>query len=217
MNYQKIDDVIRELLEMHRQEKESRKPSPYVEPMLAMGSEGGRLVETVVRSIKPKLGLEIGTSSGFSALCAIRGALDTDFKLITVDFDQKKADWALENFRKAGVEDRIEIIVADAMEVVQKLENRFDYVLLDAGKRQNLPLMKLLLPMLNIGAIVITDNAVTHADEMSDFTKYVRNHSDLASGLMTIGNGIEYTIKLADRITENVIEGDDLTSLGRKG
>ena len=102
----------------------------------------------------------------------------------------------------------IEIIVDDGLEVAKRFEDSFDYILLDAAKGQNLPIMKALLPKLNVGAVVLTDNAVTHADEMFDFFDFVRHHPELASGLMEIGNGIEVTIKLAERLSPTVVPGD---------
>lgn len=178
--------------------------------MLAMGSEGGRLVETVVRMIRPRLGLEIGTSSGFSALCAMRGALDSEFKLVTVDHDSDKAEWARENFRRAGVADRIEVVVDDGLAAARKLEGPFDFVLLDAAKSQNLPIIQSLLPKLNVGAVVLTDNAMTHATEMRDFFNFVRCHSELNSATFEVGNGIEMTIKLTDQINDQVNPDDFL-------
>ena len=202
----KIDAVIHELLERHQSEKE--KPHEFKEGMLAMGSEGGRLVETIIRMRQPKLGLEIGTSSGFSALCAIRGDMTGEFKLITVDYDPAKAMWARENFERAGVTDRVEIITEDGLKAVQKLTGPFDFVLLDATKKQNLPLMEELLPKLTIGSVVLTDNVTTHTSEMLDFLDFVRNHPQLASGLMKVGNGIEFTVKLAPRLTDEIVAGD---------
>ena len=76
-----IDTVIAELLSYHQ--RGALPPGDFREPMHSMG-EGGRLVEAVVRVIKPRRGLEIGTSSGFSALCAMRGAAaaGVDFHLV---------------------------------------------------------------------------------------------------------------------------------------
>jgi predicted O-methyltransferase YrrM len=174
----------------------------FREPMLPMGPDGGRLVETIVHAIKPQRGLEIGTSSGYSALCAMRGALSAgaDFHLVTVDHDAAKAAWAQENFERAGVADRITIVIEDGLAAARKLDGPWDYILLDAAKKHNLPILKALLPKLNPGAVVLTDNVVTHEVEMREFTKFVRNHPELASGLFGVGNGIEVTVKLIENI-----------------
>jgi len=190
--------VIAELLECIRAEGE--KPPEFKEGMLAIGPEGGRFVETVVRAVKPKRGLEIGTSSGFSALCAFKGDLSGEFRLITVDFDPAKAHWARENFDRAGVGDRVEILVMDGLDAARQVQGLFDYVLLDAAKSQNLPILKELVPKLTAGAVILTDNALTHRAELEDFTRYVRNHYDLASSLVETGNGIEVTFRLASPI-----------------
>jgi predicted O-methyltransferase YrrM len=183
--------------------------------MLAMGSDGGRFVETIVRSIKPKRGLEIGTSSGFSALCAMKGAFAAypnhaacPFQLITIDFDPAKAAWARDNFEKAGVGGKIKILVEDGIEAARKIEAPLDYVLLDANKTQTLPIMKLLLPKLSDGAVVLTDNMLTHSDELLEFSEFVRSHPNLASSMYPIGNGIEVTIKLTERIAGRIVPGD---------
>lgn len=208
MDYSKIDDVIRHLLKLHEEEKRTGSPSEYHEPMLAIGSEGGRVIESIVKVTRPLRGLEIGTSSGFSALCALRGAMDGDFRLTTVDFDAKKADWARQNFEEAGVADRVEIIVDDGLKAALRVGGRFDYVLLDAAKKQNLPILQALMPKLNYGAVILTDNAVTHSAEMQDYFQFVRHHDELVSGLWEIGNGIEVTMKLLPRISDRIIHGD---------
>lgn len=201
-----IDSLILELLERHRQEKD--KPGAFKEKMLAMGSEGGRFVETIVRATKPRHGLEIGTSSGFSALCAFKGDSTGEFRLVTVDFDQAKADWARSNFDRAGVGDRIEILVKDGIEAAREIEGGLDYVLLDAAKEQTLPIIKHILPKLNPGAVVLTDNMLTHPKELAEFAAFVRGHPDLASSMVEIGNGIEVTYRLSDRLTDRVVLGD---------
>ncbi len=206
MDYSKIDAVIRELLAVHAGEKAP--PEQFREGIQALGPEGGRLVETVVRMVRPRLGLEIGTSSGFSALCALRGALDGGFRLITVDHDRAKIEWARENFVRAGVQDRVEIVVDDALAAAEKLAGPFDYVLLDADKEQNLPLIKTLLPKLNPGAVVLTDNALTHQVQMRGFFEFVQSHHELASATYHTGHGIEVTVKLVPRITERVSPRD---------
>jgi predicted O-methyltransferase YrrM len=205
MNNQ-IDILIRELLERHRQEKD--KPLAFREKMLAMGSEGGRLVETIVRSVKPKRGLEIGTSSGFSALCALKGDDSGEFRLVTVDFDPAKAAWAKQNFERAGVTGRVEVWVMDGLAAAEKIDGPLDYVLLDAAKSQNLPILKTLLPKLSPGAVILTDNMLTHEEELREFAGFVRNHPELASGMYAVGNGIEVTFKLTGRLTEEVVAGD---------
>jgi predicted O-methyltransferase YrrM len=115
---------------------------------------------------------------------------------VTVDHDPAKAEWAQANFERAGVAERITIVIEDGLDAARKLPGYWDYVLLDAAKAQNLPIFKELLPRLNVGAIVLTDNILTHAEETKEFVEFVRNHFDLASGTLAVGNGVEVTIKL---------------------
>ncbi len=215
MSPHNIDSIILSLLERHAREKEN--PPEFRERMLAMGSEGGRFVETIVRSFRPKRGLEFGTSSGFSALCAMKGALAgysepsaCPFQLITVDFDPAKAAWARDNFEKAGVGGKIKILIQDGLEAAHKVAGPLDFVLLDASKAQNLPIFKVLLPKLSPGAVILTDNMLTHKEELREFGQFVRHHPDLSSAMYSIGNGVEVTIKLTDRLTNEVIPGDSL-------
>jgi len=191
---EQIDLVLHELIKLDK--KGIRQPEKFKEGMLTVGVDGGRFIETIVSLRHPLRGLEIGTSSGYSALWAMRGAIGTGFRLTTVDYDPAKAEWAGENFRRAGVADNIVQIVDKGLSAVKAVDGPFDYVLLDATKRDNLPMMEALLPKLNLGAIVLTDNAITHKSELTDFFQFVRNHPDLVSGLIELGNGIEMTVKL---------------------
>jgi len=209
-----IDALIVELLDRHAAEKSSP-PMHFRERMLAMGSEGGRLVESVVRMARPATGLEIGTSSGFSALCALRGALaaGADLHLTTVDFDPAKAAWARSNFERAGVAGRVTILVEDGLEAARRLTGPFDYVLLDASKEQCLPILKELTGKLTPGAVVLTDNMLTHEAELREFARFVRNYPEFASALLPLGNGVELTIKLAPRVSDRIVPGDALERL----
>ncbi len=215
MDTTKLDVVISELLERHAHEKTD--PPEFKERMLAMGSEGGRFVETIVRATRPKRGLEIGTSSGYSALCAMRGDEKKRLELVTVDFDPAKAAWARENFERACVGGRIKIVVADGLEAARMIEGPFEYVLLDAAKSQTLPIMKELLPKLSVGAVVLTDNMLTHSEELKEFAHFVRHHPDLSSNMFEIGNGIEVTVKLSPPLTDKVVLGDAMDRVRRGG
>lgn len=188
-----LDAVLAELLNLIR--TGGSLPGDFREPLHAMGPEGGRLVEVICRAVRPRRGLEIGTSSGFSALCAMRGALSAgaDFHLFTVDYDPAKAAWAQANFQRAGVADRVTVVVKDGLQAARELPGPWNYILLDAAKSQNLPILQALMPNLNPGAVVLTDNALTHQTELAEFIAWVRRHPRLVSGLFPVGNGVEVT------------------------
>jgi len=140
-----------------------------------VGKDKGSLLENVVRARKPKFALEIGTLVGYSGILIARN-LPKESKLITIEFDRNNAAMAAQNFKKANVSDRIKIIFGDARKIIPKLDSKFDFVFIDAEKKQYFSYIKLLEKhgLLSPDAVVLADNVKIFAGEMKKYLDYVR-------------------------------------------
>ncbi|MEM1552569.1 MAG: class I SAM-dependent methyltransferase [Candidatus Bathyarchaeia archaeon] len=182
MALSKAEKVLRKI------EYEARRgllPHPIV------GSRGKILVE-VIREIKPKRVLEIGTLVGYSAILMGK-ELSSDAHLITIEKDANSAKIARENIRKAEIPPTVEVIVGDALEIIPKLEGMFDLVFIDAEKSEYLNYLQLIENKLHKGSVVIVDNA-EHAPNYLD---YVRHSGKYASKYIPAGaGGVEVSVKV---------------------
>jgi caffeoyl-CoA O-methyltransferase len=143
-----------------------------------------------------KLGVEIGTSYGFSALHFAAALRQTGGKLHTIDIKKKKCDAARLSFIRAGMDDIITCHLGDARDVIPIIPGEFDFAFLDADKKQIHAYFDLVWPRLKIGGMMLTDNVATHP-ELVPFVDFLHRLPDADSGTMQIGNGVEVTYKKA--------------------
>ena len=153
--------------------------------MFNIPREGGELLNLIVNIRKPKKILEIGTSNGYSTIwLGMEG-----YEVYTIEIDKEKIKLARENFKKAGLK-KIKILEDNALETLPKLKEKFDFVFLDAIKKDYLNYFKLI--NFDENAVVIADNIITHEKQVKEYVEYVRkNHK---SYFLDIGNGMEVTI-----------------------
>jgi caffeoyl-CoA O-methyltransferase len=179
------DQVLREIERMTR-----RKFLPIV------GPRKGRILAEVVREIKPKRVLEIGTLIGYSAVL-IAKELEGKAHLITIEIDSDEAETARENIKKAKVRPTIDVIVGDAIDVIPTLTGKFDMVFVDADKTEYLAYLRLAEDKLHKGSVVVADNAGIFADEMKDYLDHVRFSGKYSSKYIAVGHdGLEVSVKL---------------------
>ncbi|MCC6816120.1 MAG: O-methyltransferase [Saprospiraceae bacterium] len=128
-------------------------------PQMLSGSIQGRLLSLISKLIKPNLSLEIGTFTGYSALCIAEG-LVKDGVLHTIEVSHEYLDFA--NYIKDNVPnaDQIHFHIGDAFEVIPTISGCFDLVFLDAGKKDYLRFVKMLEPRMLTGSILICDNVL---------------------------------------------------------
>ncbi len=123
------------------------------------GHVQGRLLSLLSQLARPVLALEIGTFTGYSALCIAEG-LAPEGLLHTIDIHAPVAAMADRYFRKAGLHDRIHQHIGPAVEVVPRIEGRFDLVLIDADKSNYPRYFDLVIDRMNPGGLIIADNVL---------------------------------------------------------
>lgn len=119
----------------------------------------GQLLRLFSLLVRPRRILEVGTFTGYSALCLAEG-LPPDGHLHTIEVNDELAHVARRYIREAGFEDRITLHVGDAAAVVPTLDAVFDLVLLDAGKLDYQLHYDLVLPKMRPGALLLADNVL---------------------------------------------------------
>ena len=163
--------------------------------IMLVGPKKGKVLVDVVKDKKPKRILEIGTYVGYSAILMAE-AVGANTKIVTIEVDPENAEIARENIKKAGFEDRVEIKVGYAKELIPTLSATFDFMFIDAAKEDYLDYLKLAEGNLQNGAVVVADNVKIFKEDMLDFLEYVRESGKYKSTTHDVGSdALEVSIK----------------------
>lgn len=175
---------------------------PAGELMSAITWDTGKFFNIILRAMRAKNVLEIGTSTGFSTIWLAEAVMDASGKVATIEADAKKRQRALRNFEEAGVQEAITIIEGRALDILPRLaesSTAYDFVLIDADK-ENIPrYFEIVIPMVRKGGIIATDNMLypeKFSTMMAEFADMVRQNPMVRTVTTPIGNGEEITIKL---------------------
>jgi predicted O-methyltransferase YrrM len=133
-------------------------------PNIAINTEVGRLIQMLVRTTRRQLVIEVGTLGGFSGIWIARGLLDTG-RLITIEHNDLHADFAQQQFQRAGVADKIEIRRGAGMDHITKLDGELapgsvDFVFLDALRSDYPRYWPIIKPWIAPGGYICSDNAL---------------------------------------------------------
>lgn len=130
-----------------------------VHPRMISGPLLGRFLEFLSRMIRPFRILEIGTFTGYSAICLARG-LKEGGKLTTIEINDELRDASLGFFRKAGLHDRIELINGDALKIIPELDDTFDLIFIDGEKEDYPACYPLAMDKLGKNGFILVDNVL---------------------------------------------------------
>jgi caffeoyl-CoA O-methyltransferase len=193
--------VFRVISRLERQSKRERSGKAKIAPgqeMLAITADTGMFFSILLKAIKAKRVLEVGTSVGFSTLW-LADAVGKDGKVVTIEMDPLKIERAKENFRQTGIDKLVEIRQGVALDVLRRLKGRFDFVLLDADKENIIKYFDLVLPLVRAGGIIAADNMLfppPYRPTMKKYARHVRSKKNVQSVTVPIGMGEEVAIKL---------------------
>jgi predicted O-methyltransferase YrrM len=163
-------------------------------------SDGKVLYDLVLKN-KYKKAIEIGTSTGLSAIWIAWALSKTGGKLITIEIDEWRHKRALANFREAGLSEYIDARLADAHELVGKLKGPFDFVFSDADKDWYKNYFIALAPKLEVGGCFTAHNASnTGSEGIREFIDYV---TDLPNFKTTVDTTSRAGISISNKIAEN--------------
>ncbi len=138
-----------------------------INPRMLSGHLQGRILSMIAKMIQPKNVLEIGTFTGYSALCLAEG-LDDGGCVDTIEIDDELEDFIRENFSISPYENQINLHIGDAMEVIPNLDKVYDLVFLDADKSLYSDYFELVLPKLRQGGFILADNTIWSGKVMEE-------------------------------------------------
>lgn len=202
----RIWQVLHRLGEQADKERSGKTTIPESEMMLAITGDTGIYFNIMLKAIRAKRILEVGTSTGYSTLWfadAIKHNNSDQRSIITIEGNPAKISRARKNFEEAGVNGMIEVHQGTAIDVLKGMradyDAPFDFVFIDADKENAINYFDLVFPMVRTGGIIAADNVLYPEGcvvEMGKYARYVKGRSDVESVTVPIGNGEEITIKL---------------------
>ena len=131
----------------------------FVNPNMSTGHVQGKFLELISKMITPEIILEIGTFTGYSAICLARG-LKPGGRLITIEINDELKEFSSSWFRKAGVDNVITQLTGRAQEIIPGLDHLFDLVFIDGDKREYIDYYNLSIDKVRSGGYIIADNVL---------------------------------------------------------
>ena len=174
-----------------------------------VGPAEGTLLHLLARLVKARRALELGTAIGYSTTWIARG-LEAGGELVTVEWNPDTAKLAAENLKRAGVADRVRILVGDARAILKDLEGPFDFVFNDIDKEGYPVVLPIVADRLRVGGVLATDNVfwsgkVVRARRGDAATKAIRAYNDalaadprFTSVIVPIRDGLSIAVKVRD-------------------
>jgi len=132
------------------------------------------MLRILAESMRAKRGIEVGSANGFGAINMGIAFERTGGHLYTLEIDARMVKDCRENLRKVGLEKTVTCIEGDALKTLPTLEGEFDFIFIDAVKRDYFKYLKLIEPKLKPGAVVVADNVIRSARAMKDFLDYIQ-------------------------------------------
>ena len=132
----------------------------HLRPRMCSGHLQGRLLKMFVRMINPQNILELGTFTGYSALCLAEGLIAPDGELHTIEIDDELEDFIRSHFEASPLADHLHLHIGDARDILPTIDKTFDLVFMDANKREYSEYYNLVFPRLAPGGFIIADNTL---------------------------------------------------------
>ena len=152
----------------------------------------GVLMNSFIKMMNIQNALEIGTSNGYSGIWLAKALKQTGGKLTTIEFYEKRQSIAKENFKICGVDDVVRPIQGSACEVLASFDEheKFDFVFIDACKREYVKYFEMIKPHLTSKALIVADNIISHAEKVQDFIAAVDADEEFQYAIVEVPGGI---------------------------
>ena len=179
----------------------------HSEYQMLSGHLQGKLLEMVSQMIQPRRILEIGTFTGYSALCLAKG-LASGGQLHTIELRENDAVTAQGFFNRSSFSNRIILHIGNALNIVAGLNETWDLVFIDADKGSYIEYFKLVLPKVRQNGFILADNIFFHGQVLADdvkgknalaikrFNEFIRERNDIDKMILTLRDGLYLLRKL---------------------
>ncbi len=174
--------------------------------------QAAELLEQLISIHKPKQVLELGTAIGYSGIRIAR-RLSEDAELHTIELSRQSIKIARKNFKRAGVESKIKIFFGNAVNLLPKFSTKYDFIFLDADKKDYLTLFNMALNLLKENGVMVIDNLLwqgyaaadnlfipkrfkNSTEKIREFNKIFMNTKLLQAAILPIGDGLGIGIKI---------------------
>jgi predicted O-methyltransferase YrrM len=176
-------------------------------PRMLSGSYQGRILSMISKIIKPKRVLEIGTYTGYSALCIAEG-LDIKGVIDTIDINEELQEIQDKFFKKSGFANKINQHIGNALEIIPKIKRKFDLVFLDADKENYINYFELVIDKINAGGILISDNVLWSGKvvnnrkkdmitkKLIEFNNLINNDKRIETVIFPVRDGLSISRKI---------------------
>lgn len=174
-----------------------------LKPRMLSGHLQGRVLSMLSHMIQPENILEIGTYTGYSALCMAEGMKENG-KLITIDVNEELKERVMDYFQSSEFSDKIEMKIGKALEIIPKLNKSWDMVFIDADKSNYLNYYKLCIDQVRKGGYILVDNVLwsgkvleknrkkldKDTESMLEFNEFVHQDDSVQNVLFPIRDGL---------------------------
>jgi len=173
----------------------------FVNPNMVSGHIQGKFLEMISKMISPENILEIGTYTGYSAICLSKG-LRKGGKLITIEINDELTDFAQKYITEAGADSEITQLTGNALELIPRLDLIFDLVYIDGDKREYVDYYKAVIGKVRPGGFIIADNVLwggkvleketsdTQAKGVIEFNEMIRNEKNIEQVIIPLRDGL---------------------------
>ena len=173
----------------------------HPDPQMLSGHLQGKFLEIFSILLQPRFVLEIGTFTGYSALCLVKGVA-AGGKLHTIELREETAAIASANFARSNENDKIILHTGNALAIIPGLSEQWDLVFIDADKTNYIQYYQLVLPHLRKGGIILADNVLFHGEVLEEpvkgknakaiqaFNEYIAKDESVERIMLTVRDGL---------------------------
>jgi len=162
--------------------------------------DSANFLNMAIKMINAKSALEIGTSNGYSGIWIARALKETGGRLTTIEYWDKRSLLAVENFKKAGVDDIITTLTGDAIDILREMKEenkqRFDFIFVDANKAEYIEYFSSFDSLLLEGGVIISDNILSHYKKTKNYVETLMNHPNYQNQLLNFEAGMLLSRKI---------------------
>jgi len=155
-------------------------------PQMLSGRLQGKFLTLLTSLVNAMHVLEIGTFTGFGSICLARGLNSKEGKVVTIDVNPEFSFLVKKHLALAGVEDRVETLIGDALKLIPQRQEVWDVVYIDANKQEYIEYYKSVIDRVRVGGLILTDNVlwsgkVVHEPEDAD-AKVINRYNEMLVG-----------------------------------